>query len=214
MNPPEDFSPRHRFWWLPNTLTMARVVMAPAVLVLLVIGWLAAGDEALRSGWTAAAGVLLLVAGVFDFLDGKLARVWGAESAFGQRWDPLADKAIAGAALIGLSLVAPLIWIPAIAIIARDAGVTWMRRAAPRAAAIAKPSMLAKIKTALEFFGLIAVANHGLLGGLVDLVWPFAALGVIGSVVSVGVGVAALYVAAALSVWTGVRYARIALRPT
>ncbi|MFL6136821.1 MAG: CDP-alcohol phosphatidyltransferase family protein [Frankiaceae bacterium] len=73
-----------RVWTVPNLLSIARLVGVPVFL------WLLLGP---RSGWAdwAALGVLML-SGITDYLDGKLARAWGQTSRLGQLLDPAADR--------------------------------------------------------------------------------------------------------------------------
>ncbi len=95
---------------LPNALTLARLVLIPVFVALLV----AAGGG--RS-WPAA--IVFGAAGVTDQIDGFLARRWHVESTFGKLADPLADRLMIDAAVI-------LLWyydrlpLVALAIPARD----------------------------------------------------------------------------------------------
>lgn len=217
---PPDTSP-HPLSWLPNALTMARVALAPGILGCLIVAAMAEHHNATASAsspwtnpWTTMALISLIIAGAFDFLDGKLARAWGVESAFGQFWDPIADKLVVGAALIGVSVLEPMAVPAALVIMGRDGAITWLRwRKTPTAdgsaASIAAPSMLAKWKTALEFVALIALlaalARPGVFGGWDAWVswggWP------------TGPGLVALYIAAVLSAWTGWAYVRMVEKP-
>jgi CDP-diacylglycerol--glycerol-3-phosphate 3-phosphatidyltransferase len=203
--------------WAPNALTLLRVALAPAILGALL--WAAASPApALLSGRTSAAGALLLLAAALDWLDGRLARALAAESAFGVFWDPVADKLVIGAALVGAAIAAPSIWIfvPAFALLARDGVVTWMRTRPRFAAATSTPSRLAKWKTAAEYASLVLLFAAGSLvrapvaapSAPTTVPWtehPLPA-GVI------ALAIALLWAAAAMSVWTGTAYVRIARR--
>ena len=68
---------------LPNALTVARLAVIPAFVVLLLLA-----DDG--QSWPAA--ILFGAAGVTDQIDGWLARRWHVESAFGKVADPLADR--------------------------------------------------------------------------------------------------------------------------
>lgn len=104
--------------WIPNALTMARLVLAAGFFVLLAffdpaaaahgrigadaaVGPVAAGGQGL---WVLnfAAG-LFIVAALTDFLDGHLARRWNAVTAFGRVMDPFCDKILVLGALIFLA---------------------------------------------------------------------------------------------------------------
>lgn len=68
---------------IPNAITLARILMAPAVFALMFE----------RSfGARLLAFVLFVVAGVSDLIDGNLARKHGWISDFGKLVDPIADK--------------------------------------------------------------------------------------------------------------------------
>jgi CDP-diacylglycerol--glycerol-3-phosphate 3-phosphatidyltransferase len=95
---------------IPNALTVARILLIPVYIVLIV-----ASDEG-RS-WPAA--VVFGVAGVTDQVDGYLARRWHVESAFGKIADPLADRLMIDIAVILLIHAGRLPWV-ALLIPARD----------------------------------------------------------------------------------------------
>jgi CDP-diacylglycerol--glycerol-3-phosphate 3-phosphatidyltransferase len=95
---------------IPNALTVARILLIPVYIVLIV-----ASDEG-RS-WPAA--VVFGVAGVTDQIDGYLARRWHVESAFGKIADPLADRLMIDIAVILLIHAGRLPWV-ALLIPARD----------------------------------------------------------------------------------------------
>ena len=97
---------------LPNALTVARLLLIPLFVALMV----KAGDT-----YTWPAGVIFGIAGVTDQIDGFLARRWHVESRFGKIADPLADRLMIDAAVIMLVIADRLPW-PALAVIvARDA---------------------------------------------------------------------------------------------
>jgi CDP-diacylglycerol--glycerol-3-phosphate 3-phosphatidyltransferase len=97
---------------LPNALTVARLAMIPAFVVLLL-----QADEG--KSWPAA--ILFGVAGVTDQVDGWLARRWHVESAFGKVADPLADRLMIDAAVVLLFLADRLPWPALLLIVGRDA---------------------------------------------------------------------------------------------
>ncbi len=76
---------------LPTVLTLARVAMIPAFVIVFFLPF----------GWAhPAAAVIFLVAGITDWLDGYLARRWNQTSPFGAFLDPVADKLIVAVALV------------------------------------------------------------------------------------------------------------------
>src|SRR5215471_1368190 len=96
---------------LPNALTLARLVLIPVFVALMVN----AGDS---HSWPA--GLLFGVAGVTDQIDGFLARRWHVESRFGKIADPVADRLMIDAAVILLVAYGRLPWIALAVIAARD----------------------------------------------------------------------------------------------
>jgi CDP-diacylglycerol--glycerol-3-phosphate 3-phosphatidyltransferase len=88
-------------WNIANILTIVRIVLVPVF-----IGFLLAGGTV---GRLAALGTFC-VASLTDLLDGRLARSRGLVTDFGKIADPVADKALTGAALICLSALGELPW--------------------------------------------------------------------------------------------------------
>ena len=106
--------------WLPNALTVLRLVLVPVFVALLF--W-----QPTDFGWRLVATLTFGVAILTDFFDGRLARRHGLISDFGKIWDPIADKALTGAAFISLSVLGELPWWVTIIILVREWGITWMR---------------------------------------------------------------------------------------
>jgi CDP-diacylglycerol--glycerol-3-phosphate 3-phosphatidyltransferase len=106
---------------VPNGLTVLRLLLVP------VFAWLLlreGGDDSASRVWAAA---VFVVAGATDFVDGELARRQGQVTTFGKIADPIADKALTGTALVGLSYLGELPWWVTIVILAREIGVTLLR---------------------------------------------------------------------------------------
>ena len=76
---------------IPNALTIFRLALIPPFIVLILQS---------EGGYSWAAGVIFLIAGITDQVDGFLARRWHVESAFGKIADPLADRLMIGIAVI------------------------------------------------------------------------------------------------------------------
>jgi CDP-diacylglycerol--glycerol-3-phosphate 3-phosphatidyltransferase len=96
---------------LPNALTIARLVLIPVFVALMV----EAGHD---PSWPA--GIVFGIAGITDQVDGFLARRWHVESQFGKIADPLADRLMIDAAVILLAYYDRLPWIGLAVIIGRD----------------------------------------------------------------------------------------------
>ncbi|MER5793940.1 CDP-diacylglycerol--glycerol-3-phosphate 3-phosphatidyltransferase [Streptomyces sp. NPDC001980] len=108
-------------WNVANLLTMLRLVLVPGFVALMLAG--GGYDPAWRSlAWAAFA-----IAMITDLFDGHLARTYNLVTDFGKIADPIADKAIMGAALICLSGLGDLPWWVTIVILARELGITLMR---------------------------------------------------------------------------------------
>ncbi|MGB3302066.1 MAG: CDP-diacylglycerol--glycerol-3-phosphate 3-phosphatidyltransferase [Gordonia sp. (in: high G+C Gram-positive bacteria)] len=106
---------------IANALTVFRIVLVP---VFVVVMFADGGDS---TGWRIAAFVIFVVAAVTDQLDGKLARQLNLVTDFGKMADPIADKALIGAALLSLSILGLLPWWVTVVILVREIGVTALR---------------------------------------------------------------------------------------
>ena len=123
-----------------NILTIVRILLVPVFVVCLVTG---------GTGWRLTALAVFAVASVTDLVDGRLARSRGLVTDFGKIADPIADKALTGAALITLSALGELPgWVTAVILI-REVGVTLLRFAVIRRGVIAASSG-GKLKTLLQ----------------------------------------------------------------
>ncbi len=105
-------------WNIANVLTMVRIVLVPVFVVFLLAG---------GTVWRLAALATFCVASLTDLLDGRLARSRGLVTDFGKIADPVADKALTGAALVCLSALGELPWWVTGVIMFREIGVTALR---------------------------------------------------------------------------------------
>lgn len=110
-----------RWATLPNFLTLIRLLMVPVLAVLLLAD--EGADSALR--WWATA--VFVIAALTDLADGEIARRSGTVTTLGKVADPVADKALTGVALIGLSLLGNLPWWVTVVILVRELAVTVLR---------------------------------------------------------------------------------------
>ena len=136
-------APRASAWNLPNALTMLRILLVPMFLWLLLSE---AGDSAPHRWWAAA---VFALASLTDWLDGDLARRRQLVTTFGKVADPIADKALMGSALIGLSLLGELPWWVTVVILIRELGITVLRFWVIRQGVIAA-SKGGKLKTTVQ----------------------------------------------------------------
>lgn len=112
---------------LPNALTLGRLLAVPLFGVLLLTG---------DSSRSLLAAAVFALACATDVLDGHLARRRDQVTDFGVLADPIADKALVGTALVGLSLLGTLPWWITVVVLGRELAVTAMRSALARHAVL------------------------------------------------------------------------------
>ena len=147
---------------MPNALTVLRILMVPLFLVFL----LADGGNDVTLRWWAL--VVFLVAMFTDFVDGYLARRNNLITNFGKIADPIADKSLMAAALIGLAIIVELPWWVPVIILVREFCITVLRFFMIRIA-VMPASRGGKIKTVLQ---TAAIALFLLIFPLSDVVAP------------------------------------------
>lgn len=170
---------------LANALTTMRMALVPVFLLAL----FAEGGHDPKT--RIAAFAIFAVAIVTDRLDGALARNYGMVTPFGTLADPIADKALIGAALIGLSVLGDLWWWVTVLILAREIGITLLRFAVLHRGVI-PASRGGKLKTLVQAVG-IGLLVLPLNGPWLVTAWVVMAVAVV------------------LTVATGVDYVRSAL---
>lgn len=131
---------------LANALTLARLALVPVFLVVL----FHEGGES--EGWRWVAWAVFAAAAVTDTVDGRIARKRNLVTDFGKIADPIADKALSGAALISLSILGDLPWAVTVVVLFREIGVTLLRFWVIRHGVI-PASRGGKLKTMLLGFG-------------------------------------------------------------
>jgi CDP-diacylglycerol--glycerol-3-phosphate 3-phosphatidyltransferase len=137
-------TPEVGLWNVANVLTMARIVLVPVFVACLLAG---------GTAWRLIALAIFCVASLTDLLDGRLARSRGLVTDFGKIADPVADKALTGAALICLSALGELPWWVTGVIMFRELGVTVLRLVVIRRGVIAA-SRGGKAKTLLQVIAI------------------------------------------------------------
>jgi CDP-diacylglycerol--glycerol-3-phosphate 3-phosphatidyltransferase len=130
---------------LPNALTIARLLLIPIFVVLMLSA---------EGGHSWAAGVVFGVAGITDQVDGFLARRWHVESDFGRIFDPLADRLIIDAAVILLYIADHMPLAGLIVIVGRDVVLMAGYKAIAPQGYELKVSMLGKAATWLLYAGI------------------------------------------------------------
>ncbi len=132
---------------IANVLTVLRIALVPVFLVVLFV------DDGQGTVWRIGATVVFAVAAITDRVDGQLARKYGLVTDFGKMADPIADKALIGAALVGLSILGDLPWWVTIVIAAREIGITLVRFAVIRHGVI-PAGRGGKAKTLVQSFAI------------------------------------------------------------
>lgn len=100
---------KSQLFTIPNLLSMLRLLMIPAFVALYLCG---------HVGWTA---VLLILSGITDVVDGFIARHFNQVSDFGKALDPVADKLTQAAMLMCLVSSYPLMIVPFILLLIKEA---------------------------------------------------------------------------------------------
>jgi CDP-diacylglycerol---glycerol-3-phosphate 3-phosphatidyltransferase len=177
---------------IANALTCLRLVLVPVFLVTLFV------DHGQSVQWRLVAFGVFALAALTDRLDGELARRRGLVTAFGTVADPIADKALTGAAWVALSVLGEVPWWVTIVMLGREIAITLLRFAVLRRGII-PASRGGKAKTLVQSLaiGLYLLPLPELIGADTLVAWVRGVL---------------LAAALALTVVTGVDYVRRALR--
>ncbi|MFZ5584404.1 MAG: CDP-diacylglycerol--glycerol-3-phosphate 3-phosphatidyltransferase [Thermodesulfobacteriota bacterium] len=173
---------REKLLNLPNLLTLVRVGSIPLLVALLYLP---------GNFWCGVAGLLFVVAGLTDLLDGWLARRTKTVTMLGQYLDPVADKLLVASMLVVLTELGRAPGWMTIIIICREIGVTGLRALAARNGLAVPSDMWGKAKTALQMLGIFLLIVHQPLAGLDADRWGLWALGL----------------AVAITAWSGLAYA-------
>lgn len=184
---------------LPNFLTMSRIGVIPIVLVLISLGYTQAN---------VLAAFLFAAACITDFFDGYFARQWDQVSAFGRTLDPIADKLLVSLTLfmlVSLDRVDGVHVLPALVIMCREIMVSGLREYLASVHVRLPVSRGAKWKTALQM-GAVGVLVLG--DGMLSLLPDWLSVWVSGHIL----GLAMLWVSAALTIITAYAYAKVGFR--
>ncbi len=178
---------------LPTWLTLLRIALLPVIVVVFY----------LDNPWARPLSCFLFIlAGITDWLDGYLARLWKVESRFGAFLDPVADKLMVACVLILIVEFdhSPWLTIPAIVIIGREITISalreWMAEMGQRGKVAV--GWIGKVKTTAQITALsMLLYLHDLFG------LPIYKMGMI-----------ALYIATVLTIWSMVGYMKAAFSDT
>jgi CDP-diacylglycerol--glycerol-3-phosphate 3-phosphatidyltransferase len=134
---------------VPNALTILRLVTVPIFAVLLL-------SHPYDTTWRWITTAVFVVALLTDLADGKIARKYNLITNFGKLWDPIADKAITGMAMVGLSILGELWWWVTIIILIREWGITIMRFMIVKYG-VQAADRLGKMKTLMQTIALVGL---------------------------------------------------------
>lgn len=160
---------------LPNYITLARIVIVPLLVVVLLTP---AVDRALGVSAYTLGIIIFLVASLTDIVDGYLARRRNEVSTLGKFLDPVADKLLISAALIVLveKNLAPS-W-AVVVILGREFIITGLRSVAASEGIIIQAQAAGKIKMWAQCVAvvalLVAAANGNPPVSNFDLDYPAA----------------------------------------
>lgn len=170
-------------WTISNQLTMGRVVLIPVLMAVFYI-------PGPLGHWLSA--LVFVLAAITDWFDGYLARKRGEITPFGRFLDPVADKLLVAAALVILVSADAAPAILAVIIIGREITIGALREWLAEHATVVHVSIIAKWKTALQMAAISALLlDQDVLGLSMH-----------------DTGLILLWLAAALTLWSGYEYMR------
>lgn len=187
---------------LPNKLTMARVVMAVLIIIILLGGdytvslfgfeipKLFVNESIVVDLKYIIAGFLFILASLTDFLDGYIARKYNLVTDFGKLVDAIADKILVNSVLIILAAQGVIHPIIPVVVIIRDSVVNSIKMLAASKGKVVAAIKSGKIKTACLMVGIVLTLFYNL---------PF-------ELWNISVGSVLLFIATILSIVSGVQY--------
>lgn len=177
---------------LPNRLTLARIAAVPVFLILLL--------------WQFpfhyfAALVIFVAASLTDLFDGRIARSRGLITDFGKFLDPIADKMLTTAALLGfisLGIGFGTVWITVIVLI-REFSVSSIRMIAAASGKVVAADKWGKIKTVMQMVGIIMALTFE------EFISLFPSLLLVGTILRIAYNIV-MWFSAVLTVVSGINY--------
>lgn len=177
---------------LPNRLTLARIAAVPVFLILLL--------------WQFpfhyfAALVIFVAASLTDLFDGRIARSRGLITDFGKFLDPIADKMLTTAALLGfinLGIGFGTVWITVIVLI-REFSVSSIRMIAAASGKVVAADKWGKIKTVMQMVGIIMALTFE------EFISLLPSLLLVGTILRIAYNIV-LWFSAVLTVVSGINY--------
>lgn len=177
---------------LPNRLTLARIAAVPVFLILLLWQFPFHYFVAL---------VIFVAASLTDLFDGRIARSRGLITDFGKFLDPIADKMLTTAALLGfisLGIGFGTVWITVIVLI-REFSVSSIRMIAAASGKVVAADKWGKIKTVMQMVGIIMTLTFE------EFISLFPSLLLVGTILRIAYNIV-LWFSAVLTVVSGINY--------
>lgn len=168
---------------LPNLITGSRFILSGCLMLVLL--------QEQTTAMSLIAWLIFSIAAGSDWIDGYFARKYKAITVLGQLMDPLADKVLVTTALVMLIPTGKMpAWV-ALIILCREIVVTGLRGVASSSGVVVDASSLGKWKSTIQYIGLGT------------LIFP---LGVLPIPFLHQIGLAIVYVALVLTIWSGIDY--------
>lgn len=192
----------HTIYSMANLITIVRLILVPVFFAVLI------GGDGERS--RLAAFVIYAIAGSTDWIDGQLARRTHTVTQFGKIVDPLVDRLLLAAGVLGLYLIGELpLWLPVVLVL-RDVYLLYGAFVLEKYHVILPVTYIGKLTTAVLLTGF-----SSLIAG-----WPTApGLGLINSDLLPGLGSQSaplgiwfVYVGTVLSLSAAMNYTFIAMK--
>lgn len=135
---------------LPNTITIARIALAPVLILLL------------KNEKYVAALMIFIIAGLSDALDGYIAKQYNLVSRLGAILDPLADKILLVSAYIMLSILGPVPFWLVLSVVFRDLLIVsgYLIYTSLIGAVQMRPSYLSKLNTFMQILLIVAILTQ------------------------------------------------------
>lgn len=199
---PADEEVHHTIYSVANLITIVRLILVPVFFMVLV----GPGGERSRL----AAFLIYAIAGSTDWIDGQLARRTHTVTQFGKIVDPLVDRLLLAAGVLGLYLIGELpLWLPVVLVL-RDVYLLYGAFVLEKYRVILPVTYIGKLTTAVLLLGF-----SSLIAG-----WPeVPGLGIIDSGLLPGLGsrpeslgILFVYLGTALSLSAAANYTMIAFR--
>ena len=169
---------------LPNKLTMSRLILVPAFMAVMLMGYYL------------PALAIFCVAAITDFFDGYLARKNNLITTFGKLCDPVADKILTTAALLAfMQLGLCDIWV-VMSVLAREFLVTSFRLVASAQGVVIPAGVLGKIKTICQMTFSILIMLGLFIGEFVS--FDFEKFALVSNIL--------FWITAVLTVVSGIKY--------